>query len=256
MERRAKRGGGGTSKLGNGEWKGSPTGEREEGRDGGGQEAGQGFGAHDRHRRGRPPARETVHICRRDGAGCQGTHPPWHCKAFGKIQAKEREKIIEDNQLCPFCLLHDRAKPCGAKQRSVNPSCHAPHCKGKHIQKLHELLKDVFKDENQVHSVHRDDEWEESEEAWEVGGDEEMMIVGTIQQEDDYNWQDASKSWLEQDEEEENGTYYVGTCQGAGSVLKGAKGGQSNMAALPPRKGATVRKPRKNAGVPPGRRIW
>ncbi len=45
--------------------------------------------------------------------GCQGTHPPWHCKAFRKIQAKEREKIIEDSQLCPFCLLHDKARPCG-----------------------------------------------------------------------------------------------------------------------------------------------
>jgi hypothetical protein len=33
-------------------------------------------------------------------------------------QAKEREKIIEDNQLCPFCLLHDKAKPCGAKETS------------------------------------------------------------------------------------------------------------------------------------------
>jgi hypothetical protein len=33
-----------------------------------------------------------------DVMGCLGTHPPWHCKVFGKIQAKEREKIIEDNQ--------------------------------------------------------------------------------------------------------------------------------------------------------------
>jgi hypothetical protein len=98
--------------------------------------------------------------------GCQGTHPPWHCKVFGKIRAKEREKIIEDNQLCPFCLLHDKAKPCGAKQRPVNPACHVPNCKGKHIQKLHELLKDVFKEENQVHLVHGDDGWEESEEVF------------------------------------------------------------------------------------------
>jgi hypothetical protein len=50
----------------------------------------------------------------RDMMGCQGTHPPWHCKVFGKLPAKEREKVIEDNRLCPFCLLHDKAKPCGA----------------------------------------------------------------------------------------------------------------------------------------------
>ncbi len=41
------------------------------------------------------------------------------------------------------------------------------------------------------------------------------MIVGTVQQEDDCSWQDASKSWLEQDEKEEVGVYQVGTCQGA-----------------------------------------
>jgi hypothetical protein len=95
-------------------------------------------------------------------------HPPWHCKLFGRIQAKEREKIIEDNQLCPFCLLHDRARSCGAKERLANPACHIPGSKGKHIRKLHELLKDVFKEENQVHLVQRGGEWEESEDAWEI----------------------------------------------------------------------------------------
>jgi hypothetical protein len=48
-----------------------------------------------------------------------------------------------------------------------------------------------------------------------------MMIVGTVQQEDSCSWQDASRSWLEQDEEEEVGVYQVGTCQGAGGALLG-----------------------------------
>ncbi len=134
---------------------------------------------------------------------------------FGKLLAKERERIIEDNRLCPFCLLHNKAKPCGAKQRPV--ACLMSNCKGRHIQKLHDFLKDVFKEENQVHVVHGDDGWEESEEAWEVG-EEEMMIVGTVQQENSCIWQDASRSWLEQDEEEEDGVYQVGTCQGAGGA--------------------------------------
>jgi hypothetical protein len=131
--------------------------------------------------------------------GCKGTHPPWHCKIFGKLQARERKRIIEDNQLCPFCLLHDKAKPCGAKQKSADPTCHVPNCKGRHIRKLHEALKDVFKEENQVHLVHGSNEWEESEEAWELGEEEELMIVGTIQQEDSCSWQDASRAWLEQE---------------------------------------------------------
>ncbi len=57
--------------------------------------------------------------------GCTGTHPPWLCKAFGKLPAKEREKLIVDNKLCPFCLLHDKSKPCGAKQRPISVACAA-----------------------------------------------------------------------------------------------------------------------------------
>jgi hypothetical protein len=82
-----------------------------------------------------------------DVMGCMGMHSPWHCKLFGRIQAREREKIIEDNRLCPFCLLHDRAKPCGARERPANLACHVPDCKGRHIRKLYELLKDLFRNE-------------------------------------------------------------------------------------------------------------
>ncbi len=136
---------------------------------------GGGNGAtHDSDRKGateaKKPVQAAVHVTGADGRrpqqgdggrrcifadvmGCSGQHPPWHCKLFGNIQAKEREKIIEDNRLCPFCLLHDRAKTCGAKERLANPACHAPGCKGRHIRKLHELLKDMHKEENQVHLV-------------------------------------------------------------------------------------------------------
>jgi hypothetical protein len=111
---------------------------------------------------------------------------------FGRLPPGERERLIKDNRLCPFCLLHDKDKPCGAKQRPVPVACTTPSCKGRHIQKLHDFLKDVFREENQVHIVHGDDGWEESEEAWELG-EEEMMIVGTVQQEEDCSWQDACK---------------------------------------------------------------
>jgi hypothetical protein len=68
--------------------------------------------------------------------------------------------------------------------------------------------------------VHRDDEWEESEEAWELG-EEEMMIVGKVQQEEDCSWQDAYKSWMEQEEEVAVGVYQVRTCQGAAGTAAG-----------------------------------
>jgi hypothetical protein len=156
----------------------------------------------------------------KDVMGCSGAHPPWFCKAFGKMPAKERERLITDNRLCPFCLLHDKDKPCGAKERPVSVARTAANCKGRHIQKLHDLLKDVFREEKRVHMIHGDAEWEESDEAWVLG--EEEMIVGTVQQEDDFSWQDACSAWTDQSEEvavsighqvPDQGT--MGQCKGA-----------------------------------------
>jgi hypothetical protein len=185
-----------------------------------------------RHRQGDSGRRCTF----ADVMGCLGTHPPVALQGIQEDTGQRKGEIIEDNQLCPFCLLHDKAKPCGAKQRLANPACHIPGCKGKHIRKLHELLKDVFKEENQVHLVQGDGEWEESEEVWEVDGEEEAMIVGTIRREDNCSWQDASKSWLEQDEEEEDEIYHVGTCQGASSPPSEAKEKHCSAIVCPPKK--------------------
>ncbi len=162
----------------------------------------------------------------KDVMGCTAAHPPWLCKVFGKLPAEEREKLITDNRLCPFCLLHDKDKPCGAKQRPVSVACTTPGCKGRHIQKLHDSFKDVFREENRVHVVHRDDGWKESDEAWELG-EGEMMIVGTVQQEDECSWQDACNAWMAQDEEAAVGVYQVGVDQ---EVSEPAAGGQCKEA--------------------------
>jgi hypothetical protein len=156
--------------------------------------------------------RPSVRIQGRDGV--HGRASPWLCKVFGGLPAGEREKLITDNRLCPFCLLHDKDKPCGTKEKPVPVACTVPRCRGRHIQKLHDFLKDVFREENRIHVVQGDNGWEESDEAWELG-EEEMMIVGTVQQENDCSWQDACNSWMEQEEDAAAGVYQVGTCQEA-----------------------------------------
>jgi hypothetical protein len=161
--------------------------------------------------------------------GCTAAHPPWLCKVFGKLPAGEREKLIMDNQLCPFCLLHDKDKPCGAKQRPVSVACTASGCKGRHTQKLHDFLKDVFREENRVHVVHGDNGWEESDEAWELG-EGEMMIVGTVHQEDECSWQDACNAWTTQDEEAAAGVYQVGMEQEVSELVKGGPCKEANAA--------------------------
>jgi hypothetical protein len=84
----------------------------------------------------------------------------------------------------------------------------ASGCKGRQAQKLHDFLKYVFREEGRVHVVQEDDEWEESEEAWELG-EAETMIVGTVQQETGCSWQDACDAWAVQDEEMEAGVHQV-----------------------------------------------
>jgi hypothetical protein len=112
-------------------------------------------------------------------------------------------------------------------------ACTTSNCKGRHIQKLHEFLKDVFREESHVHMVHGDEGWEESEEAWELV-EEEMMIVGTVQQEDGCTWQDASKPWIEEDEEMAVESCQVGTCQGTGGVAMEAEGAEAGWQAPGP----------------------
>ncbi len=60
--------------------------------------------------------------------------------------------------------------------------------------------------------MHGDDGWEESDEAWELG-EGEMMIVGTVQQEDECSWQEVCNTWEAQDEEAAVGVYQVGVDQ-------------------------------------------
>jgi hypothetical protein len=81
--------------------------------------------------------------------------------------------------------------------------------------------------------VQGDDKWEESDDAWTIGEEEEAMIVGTIQQEDNSSWQEASDSWMELDGEGESGDYCVGTCQGASSEPPEAMGKYSDEASCP-----------------------
>jgi hypothetical protein len=157
----------------------------------------------------RPRQGDRGRVCIFKGVmGCTGTHPPWFCRSFGKLPAKEREKLIVDNNLCPFCLLHDKDKPCGAKQKPASVACSAAGCRGRHAQKLHDLLKDILREEGQVHVLQEDDGWEESEEAWELGGTE-GMIVGAVREEEECSWQDACEAWEAQDGEMEASVHQV-----------------------------------------------
>jgi hypothetical protein len=75
--------------------------------------------------------------------GCSGQHAQWLCGAFGSIKAEEQAKIIEDNKLCSFGLLHDRAEACRTKVNKFKPAYNVPECGGQHAIWLHKLFKDT-----------------------------------------------------------------------------------------------------------------
>jgi hypothetical protein len=57
--------------------------------------------------------------------------------------------------------------------------------------------------------LQEDDGWEESEETWELG-EAEAMIVGAVRQDVECSWQDTCDAWAAQEEKTEAGAYQVG----------------------------------------------
>jgi hypothetical protein len=121
-----------------------------------------------------------------DVLGCPGLHPPWRCGAFGSIRPEERARIIKDNSMCSFCLLHGEAEACRAKANKSKPACDAPEFGGQHTLWLHELLKGMAGQEGQVNMVQGGDGWKTPEEAWmedEREAEEEVLFVNVMQAE-------------------------------------------------------------------------
>jgi hypothetical protein len=115
---------------------------------------------------------------------CPGQHAPWRCGAFGSIGPEERARIIEDNKLCSFCLLYDRAEACRIKANKSKPACNLPECGDGHMLWLHELLKGTAGSEGKVHVVQASEGWRTPEEGWmDNGGEEgeEIMFVNVVQ---------------------------------------------------------------------------
>jgi hypothetical protein len=46
---------------------------------------------------------------------CTGMHPPIQVQPFGDLPHKERNKIIQDNNTCPFFLSHRADQDCFGK---------------------------------------------------------------------------------------------------------------------------------------------
>jgi hypothetical protein len=96
--------------------------------------------------------------------------PPWLCRAFGYKAPEQRRRIIRDKKLCLFCLLNDADEVCFSKINKTRPICEVPGCKGKHIKWLHEMLKEVpredEKNEGRVNVVQGEEGRRTLEDTW------------------------------------------------------------------------------------------
>jgi hypothetical protein len=121
--------------------------------------------------------------------GFTGSYPPWLCKAFGDKVQEERSKIITENKMCPFCLLHNADEVCFSRANKSKPICEEPGCKGQHVKWLNEMLKEIpwesAKREGKVNVVQGEGGWRTPEDTWmemeEV--EEEVFFVNTLQKE-------------------------------------------------------------------------
>jgi hypothetical protein len=109
------------------------------------------------------------------------------CKAFGDKTPEERDEVIIDNKLCPFCLLHSLDEVCFSKTNRTKPVCTEPGCEGQPIKWLHEMLKGLpclsKEKECKVNVVQGEEGWKTPEDTWmemkEV--EEEVFFVNTLQ---------------------------------------------------------------------------
>jgi hypothetical protein len=96
--------------------------------------------------------------------------------------------------------------------------------------RLHELLKDIYREKSRVHLVQGSDGWRTPEGAWMVDGPEkedETVFMNTVQQ-GGSDWQEPD-SWLELnggEGGEVGGVYCIGACLRESGPASGTEGGQ------------------------------
>jgi hypothetical protein len=96
-----------------------------------------------------------------------------------------------------------------SKAKASIGGVHECRVQGQARTELHEVLKDILREEGRVHVLQEDDGWEESDGAWELE-EAEGMIVGAVCQEDECSWPDACDTWAALDEGTEAGVHQVG----------------------------------------------
>jgi hypothetical protein len=66
--------------------------------------------------------------------------PSQQCTAFRNLSPEEREKIMKDINMCPFCLQQEAAQEYHRRDTEMKPVCQKPEWGGKHTKLIHDLM--------------------------------------------------------------------------------------------------------------------
>jgi hypothetical protein len=69
---------------------------------------------------------------------CGQKHAPGKCDAFKKLSPQQRQKVIEERELCQLCYRHLRGRECWSKDKV--PNCGVDGCQAAHHHLLHGAL--------------------------------------------------------------------------------------------------------------------
>jgi hypothetical protein len=118
--------------------------------------------------------------------------------ALREHTGRRKSEDNKDNRLCAFCLLHDRAIVCRAKENKDRLACGVPECEGRHAMRLHELLKDIYGERSRVHLVQGDDKEPSRTAPLGAGGELANLMRGLMgAQANDSGWPMFSGKYAE-----------------------------------------------------------
>ncbi len=58
-----------------------------------------------------------------------------------QLAPEERDRIILDNKMCSFCLLHKEGNICYRRETDRKPACPELECSEGHLKCLHNVVK-------------------------------------------------------------------------------------------------------------------
>ncbi len=72
--------------------------------------------------------------------GCKRSYQPQKHEMFQVLFPREKEPVVKDSNMCPFCMRHIAGVGCYGKGTETKPACPIPECDGNDTKEFHEIM--------------------------------------------------------------------------------------------------------------------